>query len=197
MHKLTTGNVETFKYFANYHKPEYVAVKKFSGNGANNSRYQRRKYAEEVFQAWFLHQDKYGVENLFMLQVTGPLTIDCDSKSDLIDELKDLGVSDDDILHLKKMSVKKIIALTMTDASEDSRVVETEEHTDRVRWDFKVGLKAIKVTPDLETRTQLKAKIEIDYQYEVEALYGEVKIGLPEGTVLVEDCMLEVTNCSR
>ena len=36
----------------------------------------------------------------------------------------------------------------------------------------------------------------MDYKHEVDWLYGEVKINLPEGTELAEDCTLEIISNS-
>lgn len=192
MKKIVTTNPQTFVFFMNQHKPTYVACSR-DGSEPERPYYSRERFID-LFRAWFFFMDNADEQCLCELRLRESCSYSFDSKADLIQGLRDLKVSEDDIAHLKQMSVKKIIAVTMMDINDDATTVSCDESTVRVRWEFTVGLRKIKIIPDLESKTQLKARAEIDYSAEVDWLYGEVKIGLPEGSYLAENCTLEFRN---
>ena len=196
MKKIITRDPKTFSYFMKKYNPEFVAVSKTPPDYESGAPYYGGRGTSDLFKAWFFFAGKDGTQDLCELLLREKISFHVNSKKELLDKMKNLGVAPKDMEKFQTMGVKKILALTMTSHSENEEQTVILEKTEKLDLEFKVGLRWIRVYPDIESRTQLKAEVEVDYKHEVDWLYGEVKINLPEGTELAEDCTLEIISNS-
>jgi hypothetical protein len=142
MRKITTKSPQTFAYFMKKYAPDFVAVDKSEPNDADDrNRYYRSKNTSELFKAWFFFDWQAGHQDTCSLVLEEPTMIDVSSKKELLDQLKKLGVSPEDLEKLQKMGVKKMVALTMISRSEDEEETTTIEKTEKSNLEFKVGLR--------------------------------------------------------
>lgn len=119
-----------------------------------------------------------------------------DSKKVLLETLRELQVSEEDIQTLKKLSTRKILDIAVTSHAEDDEETSVREKTESSVFSIKVGRAKVVISPDTSQRhtSPLHVDVELDYSDEVAHQLDTLRNNLPDRTKILEEMAIDNKN---
>lgn len=179
-----TDNLQSFLFLLQETKPKYVTLKDTLDADAWNYHHNRGSlHIEASFRG--KHEDtSFRCEYIY----NRPLRASIEGKKELIEELCKLGVAQEELDRLKKISVKSFYGMSANTVSEDEEevVITKKELSDK--FTFNAGRVVVKVKADTSrsVNSPLRCELTMDYTEERKHILDVLRLGVPEGTTVLE-----------